>query len=102
MGYSPYTARAVSYVEKNPGCTKLDLATALRNNCRFNPTKLYRLVNTQIRLGNIVALKGKGNAYALYIPEQIKKDICAKLGLDVSIPDNILQDACIDANIGEN
>ena len=71
MAHSIYTVRAVSYVGRNPGCTKLDLAKALRRNARYNPSKLYRLVNTQIRLGNIVATEGsKRGTYALYTHEQ--------------------------------
>lgn len=69
MAHSPYTARAVEFVRRNPGCCKYDLASHLRISCYLNPTKLYRLVNTQIRLGNIIALRGRGNAYALYTPE---------------------------------
>lgn len=59
MAHSPYTSQVVAFVSRNPGCTKLYLARHLRRDARYNPSKLYRLVNTQIRLGNIVAVAGR-------------------------------------------
>ncbi len=67
--HSIYTTRAVAFVAANPGCCKFDLARALTNNARRCPSKQYYLVNTQIRLGNIVAFAGNGNRYELYTPE---------------------------------
>ena len=71
MAHSPYTNRAVSFVERNPGCCKYDLASYLRKNPRLNPSKLYRLVNTQIRLGYLVAIH-RGNRYELFTAQQYR------------------------------
>ena len=72
MAHSPYTESAVSYVKRNQGCCKLDLAKGLRRNPRYSPNKLYYLVDTQIRLGNIIAFV-KGNRYLLYTPEYARE-----------------------------
>lgn len=71
MAHSPYTDSAVGFVGRNPGCTKFALANWLARRC--HPSKLYYLVNTQIRLGNIVAIH-QGNRYALYLPDQVPID----------------------------
>lgn len=67
MAHSIYTEKAVSFVSRNPGCTKFDLAKYLTRDPRRCPSKQYYLVNTQIRLKNIVAVR-RGNVYALYVP----------------------------------
>jgi hypothetical protein len=63
---SPYSERAVNFVAAHPGCCKWDLARYLTRNPRRCPSKQYYLVNTQIRLGNIRAVR-LGNRYALYV-----------------------------------
>jgi hypothetical protein len=68
MAHSPYTARAVEFVKKNPGCSKWELAKHLTYSCLRCPSKQYYLVNTQIRLGNIDAYRN-GNRYELYVEE---------------------------------
>ena len=68
MSYSPYTKKAVSFVKNNPGCSKMDLASHLTYCSMRNPSKQYYLVNTQVRLGNIVALRARGR-YFLFTPE---------------------------------
>lgn len=70
--WSPYTERAVAFVKRNPGCSKFELATALRFG-RVHPSKLYYLVNTQLRIGSIVGVLSRGRYY-LYVPEDAPKD----------------------------
>ena len=67
MAHSPYTSRAVAYVAQHPGCSKWDLASHLTYSAARSPSRQYYLVNTQIRLGHIVAIR-RGNRYALYLP----------------------------------
>lgn len=64
---SPYSDAAVDFVSANPGCCKWDLAKHLTWNPQRCPSKQYYLVNTQIRLGNINAVK-LGNRYSLTVP----------------------------------
>jgi hypothetical protein len=61
MAHSPYTHIAIDYVGRNQGCSKYDLASRLARSC--SPSKLYYLVNTQIRLGNLLAVYEKGRYY---------------------------------------
>ena len=67
MAHSPYTERAVAYVAAHPGCCKYALARHLAR--RVHPSRLYRLVNTQIRLKNIVAVRD-GRQWRLYLPDR--------------------------------
>lgn len=73
MASSPYTARAVEYVSRNEGCCKFALARHLTNHPRRNPSKQYYLVNTQIRLGNLVAEQGKDGVYRLCTREYYRQ-----------------------------
>ena len=68
MAHSPYTEMAVGYVARNPGCCKYDLARFLARRC--HPSKLYYLVNTQIRLNNILAMPA-GNRYYLFVNDKV-------------------------------
>ena len=67
MAHSPYKAKIVEYVAKHPGCSKMDVARHITYS--RNPAKSYAPVNTAIANGWIVATKGKGGAYELWIPE---------------------------------
>lgn len=58
-----------SFVRNNPGCSKYNVARRCTFNARRNPSKQYYIVNTAIRNGWIIALSGKGGAYALYVPD---------------------------------
>lgn len=70
MAHSPYTNRAIGYVFTNPGCTKWDLASYLTRRPGRCPSKQYYLVNTQIRLGNIIAIR-RSNRYELHVPKDV-------------------------------
>lgn len=62
---SPYSAAAVEFVKRNPGCSKWALAKYLTRSPLRCPSHQYYLVNTQIRLGNIRAERGRSQ-YHLY------------------------------------
>ena len=68
---SPYSESVVDFVARNPGCCKFDLAKHLTWHPQRPPSKQYYLVNTQIRLGNIVAEK-QGNRYALHVNPELE------------------------------
>ena len=65
MAHSPYSEMAIGYVSRNQGCCKFDLARFLTSDPRRCPSKQYYLVNTQIRLGNLIAIF-EGSRYYLY------------------------------------
>jgi hypothetical protein len=65
MAWSPYKDRVIGYVERNPGCTKWDVASYCTYNRQRCPSKQYYIVNTAIRNGWIEAV-WKGNRWALY------------------------------------
>lgn len=67
-GYSPYSEKAIFYVQTHPGCCKMDLAKHLTRKFGYDPSKLYRLVNYQIKVGNILAVR-KGKQYYLFADE---------------------------------
>lgn len=67
---SPYSGPAVDFVTKNPGCSKMELARYLTYNQQRDPSKQYYLVNTQLRLGNLVAEFSKGK-YSLSVNPEI-------------------------------
>jgi hypothetical protein len=66
MAHSKYTPSAIAFVERNPGCSKWNLAAYLTRSPRRCPSRQYYLVNTQIRLGNIKAVR-LSNRYALFV-----------------------------------
>ena len=69
MAWSPYKETVINYVRNHPGCCKFDVAARCTYNGRRCPSKQYYIVNTAIKNGWIVALSGKGGAYALYVPD---------------------------------
>lgn len=71
-GHSPYTDTIVEYVRKHSGCCKFDVAKHVST--KRHPSKQYYLVNTQIRLGNIVAVMRKGR-YWLYLPGDKRSEV---------------------------
>lgn len=99
-GHSPYTKTVVGYVRTHPGCCKMDVALWVRRNPRRNPSRLYHIVNTQLRLGNIVGLALRGNRYSLFVPLD-RPAVREKLRLDDDTPDSVLRDAMIDAGYPE-
>ncbi len=107
MAHSIYTRSAVAFVEEHQGCCKYDLAAHLTYSSRRGVSKQYYLVNTQIRLGNIVAIR-KGNRYELYTPEFLEAKAAAKaaaaaaaaeVGLDPSTPEEIVSEARKEAGL---
>jgi DNA-binding IscR family transcriptional regulator len=63
----PRMAEALDYVTHNPGCAKLHAASALSGRYPGTSAYAYDVVNRLIRAGLVVARKGKGNAYALFV-----------------------------------
>jgi DNA-binding IscR family transcriptional regulator len=63
----PRMQEALAYIERNPGCAKLHAASALSGRYPGTSVFAYDVVNRLIRAGMVVARKGKGNAYALFV-----------------------------------
>lgn len=69
MSWSPYKETVIAYVEKNPGCCKLDVARHVTKQVRCNPSHQYYIVNTAIR-NNWIEAKKQGNRYILNVPNK--------------------------------
>jgi DNA-binding IscR family transcriptional regulator len=65
----PRMAEALDYITRNPGCAKLHAASALSGRYPGTSAFAFRPVNRLIQAGMVVARKGKGNAYALFVAE---------------------------------
>lgn len=73
MSWSPYKDTVIAFVERNPGCSKWDVASHCTRSSRRCPSKQYYIVNTAMRNGWIVG-RQVGRAYRLYVPGQSPDD----------------------------
>jgi hypothetical protein len=71
MAWSPYKDRVIGFVERNPGCSKWDVACFVTRSCLRNPRKQYYIVNTAIRNGWIEA-EMRGGRYYLFTPDSVE------------------------------
>lgn len=71
----PQMERAIIIVADNPGCNMLYVASRLHRACAAGKNNAlgYNPVHRAIKAGLIIAKSGKGNSYALYVPETVKR-----------------------------
>ena len=63
--FTPYKNLIIDFVQRNPGCTKMDVARIVTRNPRRSPSKQYDVVNTAIKYGWIKAAKLSSGRYSL-------------------------------------
>lgn len=69
MAWSPYKERVISFVSRNPGCSKWDVASYCTRNPQRDPSKQYYIVNTALKNGWIEGAFS-GRQYHLYVSKE--------------------------------